>query len=125
MNSLDRLGLAVPPAVEITPVHARPTILVADDSADNRDMMRVLLELKGYEVIVAEDGKEAFELALARSPDLILLDLQLPLMDGLSVVRDLHSKGPHRRRFRTRPAQVSPGRSGSGLLRLSPKTNMF
>ena len=93
MNSLDRLGLAVAPAVEITPARLRPVIMVADDNADNRDMMRVLLGLKGYDVIVAEDGKEALELALARSPDLILLDLQLPLMDGLSVVRDLQSNG--------------------------------
>jgi CheY-like chemotaxis protein len=91
MNSLDRLGLAVAPAVEIIPAHIRPTIMVADDDADNRDMMRVLLELKGYEIILAENGKEAFEVALAKSPDLILLDLELPFMDGLMVARDLHS----------------------------------
>lgn len=90
MNSVDRLGFAVAPAVDINSVPARPIILVADDNADNRDMMRVLLGLKGYDVIVAEDGKEAFELAIDKSPDLILLDLQLPLMDGLSVARDLH-----------------------------------
>jgi CheY-like chemotaxis protein len=65
--------------------------MVADDDADNRDMMRVLLELKGYEIILAENGKEAFEVALAQSPDLILLDLELPFMDGLMVARDLHS----------------------------------
>lgn len=93
MNSLDRLGLAVASAVQITPARVKPIILVADDNADNRDMMRVLLGLKGYEVIVAENGKEAFEVALATSPDLILLDLELPLMDGLSVARDLHSNG--------------------------------
>lgn len=90
MNSVDRLGFAVAPAVDINSVPARPTILVADDNADNRDMMRVLLGLKGYDVIVAEDGKEAFDLAIDKSPDMILLDLQLPVMDGLSVARDLH-----------------------------------
>ena len=70
----------------------QPLILVADDNADNREMMRVLLGLKGYEVIVAENGREAVEVALAASPDLILLDLDLPLMDGLSVARDLHGR---------------------------------
>ena len=91
MNSLVRLGLAVAPAVEITRPRVKPTIMVADDNADNRDMMRVLLELKGYEVVVAENGREAVEVALEKSPDLILLDLELPLMDGLMVTRDLHS----------------------------------
>jgi len=91
MNSLDRFGLAVAPAVRITP--ARPVIMVADDNADNRDMMRVLLDLKGYDVVLAENGKEALEVVLAKSPDLILLDLQLPLMDGLSVARSLHTHG--------------------------------
>ena len=90
MNSLDRLGLAVAPAVEITP-RVKPTIMVADDNADNRDMMQVLLGLKGYEVVVAENGREAVEVALAKSPNLILLDLELPLMDGLMVARNLHS----------------------------------
>ncbi len=90
MNSLDRLSLAITPAVEITPARVRPTIMVADDNADNRDMMRVLLELKGYEIILAENGQEAFEVALAKSPNLILLDLELPLMDGLMVARDLN-----------------------------------
>ena len=89
MNSLDRLGLAVAPALEVTPARRRPIILVADDSADNREMMQVLLGLKGYDVIVAENGKQAVEIALADIPDLILLDLELPLLDGLAVARNL------------------------------------
>src|SRR5260370_5091515 len=89
MNSFDRLGFATAPAVKISPLRARPIILVADDSADNRDMMRVLLDLKGYEVIVAENGREAVDLARANSPNLILLDLELPLLDGLTVARNL------------------------------------
>jgi len=89
MNSLDRLGLAFAPALEITPARRRPMILVADDSADNRDMMQVLLGMKGYDVVVAENGKQAIEVALADIPDLILLDLELPLLDGLAVARNL------------------------------------
>jgi CheY-like chemotaxis protein len=93
MNTLDRLGLAVAPAVEKISTRTKPVIMVADDNADNRDMMRVMLGMKGYDVVLAENGKEAFEVALAKSPNLILLDLQLPLLDGLSVVRKLHNHG--------------------------------
>jgi CheY-like chemotaxis protein len=92
-NSLGRLGFAVAPAVENTSARAKPLIMVADDNADNRDMMRVMLGMKGYDVVLAENGKEAFEFALSQSPNLILLDLQLPLLDGLSVARKLHKHG--------------------------------
>jgi CheY-like chemotaxis protein len=89
MNSLDSLGLAVAPALEITPARRRPVILVADDNADNREMMQVLLGMKGYDVIMAENGRQAVDVALADTPDLILLDLELPLLDGLEVARNL------------------------------------
>ena len=90
MNSFNSSALAVAPApVEITPARQRPIIMVADDSADNREMMQVLLGLRGYDVVVAEDGRQAVEVALADLPDLILLDLELPLLDGLAVARNL------------------------------------
>lgn len=68
---------------------AKPVILVAEDDDDARSMMRVMLELKGYEVIDAANGLQAVEVALTKFPDLILLDLQLPLLDGLTVTRNL------------------------------------
>jgi len=52
-------------------------------------MLQVLLELKGYAVISADDGNRAVELAMQNSPDLLLIDLQLPGLDGLSVAREL------------------------------------
>ncbi|PYS73988.1 MAG: hypothetical protein DMF73_04490 [Acidobacteria bacterium] len=67
----------------------RPTILVAEDSADSREMMQLLLETKGYQVIAADDGMHAVEVALSSRPDLVLLDLELPKLDGLSVTREL------------------------------------
>lgn len=67
----------------------RPTILVAEDSSDSREMMRMLLRLKGYQVIVAENGPKALEAALVNHPDLILVDMQLPKLDGLGVTRNL------------------------------------
>ena len=68
-----------------------PTILVAEDSADGREMMLMLLGLKGYKVLCAEDGQVAVDLALLSLPDLILLDLDLPRLDGLGVTRNLRS----------------------------------
>ena len=68
---------------------AKPLILIAEDSVDGREMMRTLLGMKGYDVVVAEDGVEAIDLALKNSPDLILIDLELPRLDGISVIRNI------------------------------------
>jgi len=67
----------------------RPTILIAEDCADSREMMRLLLETRGYQVVAADDGMHAVEVALSSRPDLVLLDLELPKLDGLSVTRNL------------------------------------
>lgn len=71
----------------------RPTILVAEDDADSRDMMRVLLELRGFSVVTAADGQEAVEAAERERPDLILMDLQLPRLNGFAVARRLRQGG--------------------------------
>jgi len=70
---------------------ARSTILIAEDNADSREVMATLLRLKGFQVIAAENGVEALELALLRSPDLIVLDFELPGLNGLSVVQSLRA----------------------------------
>lgn len=62
-------------------------ILVADDIADTRQMMRLLLELKGHAVLEAADGRQAVQCALKERPDLILMDLSMPIMDGLAATR--------------------------------------
>ena len=67
----------------------RRTILIAEDSADSREMMQLLLETRGYQVVAADDGVHALEVALSSRPDLVLLDLELPKLDGLSVTREL------------------------------------
>jgi CheY-like chemotaxis protein len=67
----------------------KPTILVAEDSADSREMMQVLLGIKGYHVISAENGIRALEVAITNQPDAVLLDLELPQLDGLAVTRNL------------------------------------
>jgi len=64
-------------------------ILVADDQPVGRELIRAVLESSGYEVVEAADGEEALAVALSRVPDLILLDVQMPLRDGLNVVAEL------------------------------------
>lgn len=68
-------------------------ILVVEDSADLAFGLRNNLEIEGYEVDVATDGRQGLELARAGNPDLIILDLMLPEMDGFRVLRELRSEG--------------------------------
>ena len=70
---------------------SRATILFADDDADTREMMKALLGFEGYDVILASDGREAIESARQTFPSLILLDLELPKLNGISVARNLKS----------------------------------
>src|SRR5437773_244131 len=62
-------------------------ILVADDRASSRELLRVALEIAGYQVSEACDGAEAVRLARELGPDLILLDIQMPVLDGAEAVR--------------------------------------
>jgi len=63
------------------------TVLLVEDTEDNRFMMRRLLEMTGYRVVEAMNGEEAVQLAQAESPSLILMDLSLPVIDGLAATR--------------------------------------
>jgi CheY-like chemotaxis protein len=64
-------------------------ILVIEDNQQNLYLIRYLLEDCGYEVFEAMDGKEGIEMAASIGPDLILLDIQLPRMDGYAVAHEL------------------------------------
>jgi len=63
------------------------TVLLVEDTEDNRFMMRRLLEMAGYGVVEATNGEEAVRLAKSERPDLILMDLSLPVIDGLAATR--------------------------------------
>jgi CheY-like chemotaxis protein len=63
------------------------TVLVVEDFEDNRFMMRRLLEMSGYRVIEAVNGSQAVEFAVTERPDMILMDLSLPVLDGLAATR--------------------------------------
>jgi len=64
-------------------------ILLIEDNAQNRYLARFLLEKRGHEILQAETGLQGLEMAAASLPDLILLDIQLPGMDGHAVARTL------------------------------------
>lgn len=70
-------------------IEPEPVVLVVDDEAPIRRFLKTFLETQGYAVLEAQTGKEGLGLAASRSPDLILLDLGLPDMDGLEVLSRL------------------------------------
>ena len=66
-------------------------ILLVEDNEMNRDMLSRRLIRRGYEVVMAEDGQAGVELALSEAPDLILMDMSLPVMDGWDATRKIKS----------------------------------
>ena len=64
-------------------------ILIAEDNAVNRELLRELLEIRGYAVEEASDGEEALRMIERAQPDLLLLDIGMPLLDGFGVVRKI------------------------------------
>lgn len=86
---------------DVEPVSAAivyPTVLVAEDSRDTRIMLKRAFELKGYHVFEAEDGEQAIEMARRYKPSLIVIDLNMPVLDGLEAVkhfRELEGNGDH------------------------------
>src|SRR5581483_5580253 len=72
-------------------MHNPPRILIADDHETNRDILVTRLGMHGYELIQAADGEETLHAARAHLPDLILLDIMMPKLDGIEVCRRLKS----------------------------------
>src|SRR5499427_516358 len=71
---------------------ANKLFLVVEDFEDSRFMMRRLLEMAGYSVLEASDGEQAVRMAVESHPVLILMDLSLPKLDGLSATRQIRQK---------------------------------
>ena len=70
-----------------------PTILLVEDNEMNRDMLSRRLERKGYTVAIAVDGQQAVDMAGSTTPDLILMDMSLPVLDGWEATRRIRSIG--------------------------------
>jgi CheY-like chemotaxis protein len=67
-----------------------PTILLVEDYPETRTMLRNWLERRGYRLVEAADGQEALDLAPLAQPDLILMDLRLPELNGIAATRRIH-----------------------------------
>jgi DNA-binding response OmpR family regulator len=70
---------------------AKPLVLVADDDADILSLVSLRLEKAGYDVVSATDGREAFDLVREQRPDAAILDVRMPEMDGLELIRSIRA----------------------------------
>ncbi|MEN9937259.1 MAG: hypothetical protein RLZZ387_3838 [Chloroflexota bacterium] len=68
-------------------------ILLVEDNEMNRDMLSRRLERKGYDVVIAIDGGQGVALAMSERPDLILMDMSLPVLDGWEATRQIKASG--------------------------------
>jgi two-component system cell cycle response regulator DivK len=75
--------------IRMTTTNTTKKVLIADDKATGRELVRTVLEDRGYQVFEACDGLEALEAAQRIKPDLIILDLHMPGLDGFAVVKEL------------------------------------
>jgi two-component system cell cycle response regulator DivK len=73
-----------------------PTILIVEDNEMNRDMLSRRLQRRGYDILIATDGAEGLAAARERKPDLVLMDMSLPVIDGWEATRQLKSEDPTR-----------------------------
>ncbi len=80
------LDLAAPPAIDIRGTRQLPLILLAEDNKTNIETLLLYLSHSGLEMMVAKDGMEVIQLAQSHYPDLILMDIQMPGMDGLEAI---------------------------------------
>jgi two-component system cell cycle response regulator DivK len=67
------------------------TILVVEDNAANRELIREILESRGYKVLEANDGEKAMEQIRACKPDLVLTDIQMPVLDGFGLIKRIRN----------------------------------
>ena len=75
------------------------TVLLADDNESIVELITLILSQSGYKLITAPDGNEAVKVCLEQTPDLVLMDLKMPNMDGVTAIKTLREKGFSLRRI--------------------------
>ena len=70
------------------------TVLIADDNLASRELLKDALEASGFRLLEASDGREALDTIRTEAPDLVLLDIQMPLLDGFAVFRAARELNP-------------------------------
>jgi CheY-like chemotaxis protein len=88
LDRLDGISTYVPPRADPA---SPPLVLIAEDHEDSREALRTLLDALGYRVVVAQNGAEAVDVARAARPDLILMDMMMPHVDGFQATRTLRA----------------------------------
>src|ERR1700741_132696 len=91
-NRILNQGWAKSPEIDAVSAILYPTVLVAEDSVDTRIMLKRAFELKGYRVFEAEDGQQALDLARRFRPSLLVIDLNMPVLDGLETIRNFRRR---------------------------------
>lgn len=76
-------------SINLSPEQEAPLVLVVDDSDDIREMVKFVLESRGYRVLEAVNGQEALKIAMKECPRLILMDLNMPVLDGFGATRGI------------------------------------
>jgi CheY-like chemotaxis protein len=72
-------------------IEKKPCILIAEDLEENRTALTLILKYAGFDVIEVEDGRKAIEAVRQEEPDLVLMDVTLPVIDGLQATREIRS----------------------------------
>lgn len=91
-------------------------VLVVDDEPAIRDVLTALLQDEGYDVVTSSDGRQALDLLAAERPDLIILDIMMPIMDGHEVYRRIRERPEWiRKPVIMMSAAVSPGTAADGV----------
>lgn len=86
---IPRMSTVQPP--DDAPEERAPVVLIAEDHEDSRDALRTLLDAFGFRVVEAGNGREAVERALAERPDVILMDMMMPYVDGFQATREIRA----------------------------------
>lgn len=95
-----------------------PLVMIADNDEEERGLLKAVLKLKGFKVVEAANGQEAINLATEATPDLLLIDLRLPRVSGLTVIRQIKNQAQLRNLPLVTVSLSTPGRKrsrGSGF----------